>query len=138
MVNLSLVNFWHFLIDFLKSVLGVAVQKTQTNFDFFMVGQLSRHFRQFWPTLIFLIANKKNGGGGNPKFIFTIFHLVRHNWMYTQNFRSLWPFLVVFLCRAEKSGEVFLKRILSLVERSWTSLYYNINNLILKWQNYSI
>ena len=37
------------------------------------------------------------GGGGYPKFIFTIFYLVRHNWMYTQNFRPLWPFLVVFL-----------------------------------------
>ena len=42
------------------------------------------HFMQFWSTLIFLIFDWIffgtvffSGGGGTPKFIFNIFHLVR-------------------------------------------------------------
>ena len=98
----------------------VAVLKTQTNFDFFMVDNyffgtcflggrwgVKNYKNSFQPTfspfqailnnLDFLHCWQKNGGGGTQNYLFKIFHLVRHNWIYIQNFRPLWPFLVVFL-----------------------------------------
>ena len=102
-------QLWFFFIFDKKNVYvpqiffgGGGLKSSKIIFD-----QFSRQFRQFWTTLIFFHFWQKNfvpppifffffGGGGTPKFIFTIFHLVRHNWVYTQNFRPLQPsFLVV-------------------------------------------
>ena len=68
------------------------VKKSKTHFL-----AISRNFEQLW---FFQLTTKCCrypiflGGGDNPKFIFTIFHLVRHIWMHIQNFRPLQPFLL--------------------------------------------
>ena len=90
-------DFFHFWqMVFLGTLLGFFSGGAKNSKNCFQ--PFSRLLRRFLTTLIFLIFDKKSLGSlfyfwATPKFTFTICHLVRHNWMYTQNFRALRPFL---------------------------------------------
>ena len=79
---------------------------------------------------------------------FTIFHLVRHTWMYTQNFRLLQPFPVVFLWRKNKNKKTkqftsFKSYISFSSKLSWAGIRLTnspceFKQMLFGWKTYSL
>ena len=112
--NFDFFNFWQIFFVCPPNNFGRGAKKSKNRFlPIFSPFQAILNNFEF-----FSLLTKKNCGG-YPKFMFTIFHLVRHNRMYTQHFRPLWPFLVVFLWW-KKQQQLLLFLIATLASaRSW-------------------